>query len=146
MQLSPHFSTPEFTCHHCGRINVQRGLPVLVAGLEKLRALGYEPSGLKVVSGYRCPERQAELHRADPANAAKDSQHCRCAAADVELVVPLDKVIALRVFSGIGWQWSSRNLLTRRRLVRHVDVRHASGHNPTGGTVLAPTVWQYGAR
>ena len=58
----------------------------------------------------------------------------------------LDKVIALRVFSGIGWQWSSRNLLTRRRLVRHVDVRHASGHNPTGGTVLAPTVWQYGTR
>lgn len=143
MRLSKNFDTAEFVCHHCGQIDVQRGLPVLVAGLEDLRALGYR-QGLHVVSGYRCRLRQEQLHAADPKTAAKDSQHCYCSAADVDLRVALADVVALGRFSGIGWQWVGP-LGRRRKLVRHVDVRHVSGFNPKASTVCRPAVWQYAA-
>lgn len=130
--LSPHFDRAEFRCRHCGELPNLSALDVLVAGLERLRAKAY-PGGLPILSGYRC----ADYNRLMP-TAAPRSQHLHAAAADVPLVAPLAVVARLRVFSGIGWQKSGT-----QRLVRHVDVRHASGSNPTGGTTVKPTTWEY---
>ncbi len=129
--LSAHFSDAEFTCRHCGRLD-GRVLPELVAGLEALRASAYSVTGLTIASGYRC----AEHNRA--VGGAAQSQHVLRAAADVQPRVTLAHVRELGAFSGIGWQ-----LIGGRRLVRHVDVRHASAHNPTGGTTTRPTTWEY---
>jgi uncharacterized protein YcbK (DUF882 family) len=128
--LSPHFTAAEFACPHC---RVSKALPALVLGLERLRTLGYS-SGLVVRSGYRCP-----VHNKAVGGAA-NSQHRYGSAADVDLRVSLASVVALGVFSGVGWQTAAGG----RRLVRHVDVRHASGHNTTGGTPAHPTTWEYG--
>jgi hypothetical protein len=133
-RLSAHFAEAELACRCGGRLPGCRGVlvvPELVAGLEALRALAY-PRGLRIESGYRCPERNT-LVGGKPA-----SQHLWGAAADVEPRAELADVTALRVFSGIGWQ-----RVGGRRLVRHVDVRHASGHDTTGGTVARPTTWEY---
>lgn len=128
-RLSAHFMLSEFACPHCG---VAKALPELVAGLEKLRALAY-PGGLIVRSGYRCPEHNRAV------GGAADSQHLYGSACDVDLVANTRDVAALGAFSGIGWQVSGG-----RHLVRHVDVRHASGHNTTGGTTANPSTWEYG--
>lgn len=137
-RLSPHFTLAEFRCRHCGKLP-GRPLPELVAGLEVLRAEGYaERGGLVVRSGFRCRARQAELHRLMPDRAAKRSQHTELAAADVDPLLLLDVVLDLDVFSGVGWQY-----VGGRPLVVHVDVRHASGYNPTRSTPARPEVWQY---
>lgn len=128
-RISAHFVLSEFACPHCHNA---KALGVLVEGLEHLRALAY-PHGLIVRSGYRCP-----VHNKD-VGGAPDSQHLYGSACDVDLVAPVADVLALRVFSGIGWQ-----AVGGRHLVRHVDVRHASGHNTTGGTPTNPSTWEYG--
>lgn len=131
--LSEYFSRAELACKHCRALPAgAQGLPALVEGLEELRKLAY-PRGLVIASGYRCPAANASLP-----HAAKGSQHLYAAAADVPLVAELGAVVRLRVFSGIGWQ-----MVGSRKLVRHVDVRHASGHNTTGGSVRYPTLWEY---
>lgn len=131
---SRHFSFAEFACgcgatqHGCEGIWVMRGL---LAGLERLREAFY-PRGLTVRSGCRCP-----LHNAD-VGGARDSQHLHGAGVDVDYVASTAGVAALQVFSGIGHSASTG-------LVRHVDVRHLSGHNSTGGTTTRPTEWPYTA-
>ena len=130
--LSPHFSRAEFTCHHCGTLPAGGVPTALVHGLEALRALAY-PDGLMIESGYRCAAYNATL-----AHAATGSQHLYAAAADIPLRAELGSVQALHAFSGIGWQAAGR-----RRLVRHVDVRHASGHDPTASTTAHPATWEY---
>lgn len=136
--LSAHFGSSEFRCKHCGKLP-RRVVPALVEGLEVLRGKGYaDRGGLYIVSGYRCLARQAELHAADPKRAAKRSQHTQAAAADVHPLLLLDEVLNLEVFSGVGWQY-----VEGRPRVVHVDVRHASGFNPTRSTVTHPAVWQY---
>jgi hypothetical protein len=138
VQLSEHFDSAEFACRCGGRFKDCKGelaVPALVDGLEALRAIAY-PRGLVLASAYRCPGRNAVV------GGATHSQHQYGAAADVALAAELGETINLGVFSGIGWQHVGR-LGSRRKLVRHVDVRHASGRNLTGGTVAKPTLWQY---
>lgn len=56
--LSEHFDTSEFTCHHCGSIG--NGMnPALIRELERLRAIVKKP--LHVNSGYRCPVHNAAV-------------------------------------------------------------------------------------
>lgn len=131
-RLSAHFVSAELACRHCGRLD-GKVVPELLVGLEALRASAYAITGLVIASGYRC----AEHNRA--VGGAAQSQHVLRAAADVPLRVTLAHVRELQAFSGIGWQ-----VVGGRRLVRHVDVRHASSSNPTGGTVADPTTWSYG--
>lgn len=131
---SRHFSFAEFGCgcqatlRGCAGIWVQRGL---LAGLEQLRAHFY-PAGLTVRSGCRCP-----LHNARVGGAG-NSQHLYGAAVDVDYAASTASVAALRAFSGIGYSAATG-------LVRHVDVRHLSGHNTTSGTTGTPTTWPYAA-
>lgn len=130
---SEHFSYSEFRCRcggryaRCATVRVHRDLLI---GLETYRAAVRR--AVTVVSGYRCPQRNAEV------GGATSSQHVYGAAADVEYAASDVAVRRLRRFSGIG-----RSAKTRK--VRHVDVRHVSGNNTTGGTPDRPTIWNYAA-
>lgn len=133
--LSAHFSYREFACH-CGGTYAADGCdgilahPVLVRGLEDLR-VGVIRGPLVLASGYRC-----RRHNADVGGAVQ-SQHLYGAAADITPTQRLSVVRERKTFSGIG--------VTAGGMVRHVDVRHVSGHNPTGSTTAAPAVWTYAA-
>jgi zinc D-Ala-D-Ala carboxypeptidase len=128
---SKWFSFTDFRCKCGGRyarchvVLVHRDLLV---GLDRYRDSVGKP--VKVVSGYRCPTHNAKV------GGATSSQHLYGAAADLEYLVSTTVMRRLRRFSGIGQSASSRK-------VRHVDVRHLSGHNTTGGTPDRPTVWNY---
>lgn len=128
---SAHFSYREWRCGCGGSRNGCRVIVVhrpLLADLEVYRAqLGH---GVTIASGYRCP-----LHNAD-VGGAKDSQHLYGGAADVAYDLSDVTVAKLRRFSGIGRS-------EKTHLVRHVDVRHLTGHNSTGGTPDRPTIWNY---
>lgn len=129
---SASFSYDEFACgcggtlRGCRRIRVHRDLLV---DLEEYRRTLGRP--VRIVSGYRCP-----LHNVRVGGATA-SQHLWGAAADVEYALPWRVVARLRLFSGIG-----RSKRTGK--VRHVDVRHVSGHN-NGGTPSRPVIWDYAA-
>ena len=129
--LSAHFDSSEFKCHHCGVL--KRPPAALIDALERLRTIGYK-DGLVVVSGYRCPEHN------DAIGGARYSQHRYSTAADVQPRVRVKDVQRLGVFSGIGWSWYGRGI-RRRRLVRHVDVRHAGPMNLTNSTPSRPSVF-----
>lgn len=131
--VSEHFSWSEFACHCRGRYADCRRIRLhhsLVTGLERYRARVGRP--VSIVAGYRCPRHNAAV------GGATSSQHLYGAAADVEYALADAVVAKLRVFSGIG-----RSRKTGK--VRHVDVRHVSGNNTTGGTPDRPTRWVYAA-
>lgn len=103
--LSPHFSTREFACPHCGRVIVS---PTLVAALERARELHY-PRGLRIVSGYRCRAHNLEI------KGAPLSRHMRGDAADIVPVMTVPEAEALG-FRGIGYVEATGK-------VSHVDMR-----------------------
>lgn len=121
-RCSEHFRFREFRSKGDGWIKVDRAL---VDGLERYRRLLGRP--VTVISGYRDPAHNAAV------GGASSSQHLFGNAADIPPALPLDRVRALRAFSGIGVDRATG-------LVRHVDVRRR-GPNPTGGTVANPTVF-----
>lgn len=127
---SGFYSFRDFACSCGGRLKGCRKVRVLRGLLIALDALCKITGGLKlaVVSGYRCPARNAAV------GGASKSEHVDGAAAD--LAYPCTVLVArrLRRFSGIGY---------KNGKVRHVDVRHLSGSNMTGGTPDRPTLWQY---
>jgi uncharacterized protein YcbK (DUF882 family) len=103
--LSLHFSTHEFECPHCGRVTVS---DLLIDCLERARGL-YYPRGLRIVSGYRCPEHNAAI------DGAPRSRHMRGDAADIAPVMTIAQARALG-FRGIGYSEATGK-------VRHVDMR-----------------------
>lgn len=130
--ISPHFSAAEFRCHCHGRYSGCRGLLVLrplLASLEDLRD-HLDGVPLVVVSGYRCERWNAKVAKSDR------SQHSKGSAADLRGVITVDSLRRLDLFSGIGYRKADRR-------VTHVDRRDASGYNPSGGTMKAPTTWIY---
>jgi zinc D-Ala-D-Ala carboxypeptidase len=128
---SPHFSFREWRCScgghlpGCEVIRVERPL---LSGLEVYRDAVRGP--VSIVSGYRCRARNKQV------GGAEDSQHLYGGAADVSYALPDRTVAGLHVFSGIGRSGSSHK-------VRHVDVRHATGHNLSHGSIAHPTIWDY---
>lgn len=124
--LSDHFTTIEFRSKGDGTLKVHREL---IRGLEKYRArLG---AGVSIVSGYRDPAYNKKI------GGATSSQHLYGTAADIPARLSWRAVKALACFSGIGYDRATG-------FVRHVDTRHASSNNTTGGTPSNPTVWVYG--
>jgi uncharacterized protein YcbK (DUF882 family) len=96
--LSPHFSTEQFACPHCGRCRVSGRL---IDALEDLRALANGP--IKVSSGYRCPDHNREL------GGQPDSEHLLGDAADIRIVgynvkqmVALAALVPAFAVGGIG--------------------------------------------
>jgi uncharacterized protein YcbK (DUF882 family) len=121
-RCSQHFTFRTFRSPGDGWIKVDRAL---VRGLEAYRAELGGP--VAVLGGYRDPAWNA-AHGGRP-----DSQHLDGTAADLEPLLPLERVVALQAFSGIGCDAATG-------LVRHVDVRHV-GPGANGATVANPTVW-----
>jgi zinc D-Ala-D-Ala carboxypeptidase len=121
-RCSQHFTFRTFRSPGDGWIKLDR---TLVRALETYRAALGEP--VTILSGHRDPEWN-RAHGGLP-----DSQHLHGTAADVEPTTTLDDVLALRVFSGIGYDATSG-------LVRHVDVRHC-GPAAGGATVARPAVF-----
>ena len=70
--LSPHFSSDELRCKHCGVCEVT---DELVGHLELLRAIIGRP--LPIVSGYRCPVHNRRV------GGGRRSQHLLGKAADI---------------------------------------------------------------
>lgn len=137
---SAHFSFSEFHCHGVGSptcLGVFVIRPLLV-GLEAWRAIDW-PSGLPILSGYRCAAQNGKY-----ANAAPDSLHLHGGGADVPQRYDPTHVESRRIFSGIG---SAKH----NGLVQHVDMRGAvlqgaKAHlyappNKTGGTPREPTLF-----
>jgi hypothetical protein len=131
---SAHFSFADLACRcggkysDCPRIWVIRPL---LASLETLRVKAY-PRGMRIVSGCRC------VHHNTDVQGAPTSQHLYGGAADLDYVVSDDAVRGMRLFAGIGRSKSTH-------LVRHVDRRDATGVNPTHGSLVVPTLWDYAA-
>lgn len=127
---SNNFSFLECRCKgtalhaRCARVRVHREV---LHGLELMRRM---QGPMELASVYRCSQHNANV------GGASSSQHVYGAAADVQPKLSLKEVSRLRVFSGIGVQKATGK-------VRHVDVRHLSGNNTTGGTPDRPTVWFY---
>lgn len=109
--LSEHFSTDEFACHHCGQCGDMH--PKLIELLEKLRAnMGGVP--IHINSGYRCP-----IHNAN-VGGVPNSQHVLGTAADLALPAGMSFdtfqwYVEQLPFDGIG--------LYPYQYFIHVDVR-----------------------
>lgn len=101
-RLSPHFTSDELACPHCGACFVT---DELLAALEQLRLVTGKPVALR--SGYRCPQHN---HRV---GGVENSEHVYGHAADlVESVTEHQAQSA--GFRGLG--------LSHGRVI-HVDVR-----------------------
>lgn len=128
---SEHFSFSEFHCKCGGGFGDCQRIWILRAQLERLEAYRVRVGGpVRIISGCRCPGHNRKV------GGARASQHLFGSACDVQKVLTTGAVTALRQFAGIG-QASATGL------VAHVDSRDVSGHNTTGGTPAAPTVWKY---
>jgi len=121
-RCSQHFTFRSFRSPGDGWIKLDRAL---VRALELYRVALGEP--VTILGGHR-DRAWNDAHGGLP-----DSQHLYGTAADVEPAMELDDVLALRAFSGIGYD-------PETRLVHHLDVRHA---RPTAGgaSVARPAVW-----
>ena len=129
---SRSFSFTEFRCKCGGRYTGCALIRVhgeLLDSLELLRDAHY-PTGLTIVSGYRCPQRNSSV------GGASSSQHLYGGAADIEPKVSVTTMAKRRWFAGIGYKRSNK-------LCTHVDRRDVSGNNTTGGTLGQPTTWIY---
>jgi Peptidase M15/Putative peptidoglycan binding domain len=121
-RCSQHFTFRSFRSPGDGWIKLDRAL---ARALEVYRAALGAP--VAIVGGHRDPEWNA-AHGGAP-----DSQHLHGTAADVEPALRVGDVLALRAFSGIGFDANTG-------LVVHVDVRHA-GPSPGGATLANPAIW-----
>lgn len=80
--FSPHFTSTEFTCP-CGKCKEQNKIAVdLIDKLERVRVkLGI---AIRITSGYRCPNYQAELKARGYETAVGVSQHELGNAVDLQ--------------------------------------------------------------
>lgn len=101
--LSPHFDTSEFRCHHCGRVSVAEEL---VEALERCRRIISRP--IPIVSGFRCEQHNRMV------GGAPRSQHLYGRAADLPRGLVTVRQATDAGFRGIGHRGS---------WVVHVDVR-----------------------
>lgn len=116
IQLSKHFHSSEFTCHHCGA-GANKISRRLIELLEQLRsACGDKP--LHINSGYRCPTHNANV------GGVVDSQHVKGTAADVAVPAGMSfdafaRAVESLPFDGIGY-YVDGNFI-------HVDTRNGGG-------------------
>lgn len=109
--LTKNFSRKEFSCGHCGRLDV---LDLeLVRCLQRLRDLVGKP--LKIVSGYRCCAGNKSV------GGSATSQHLFGRAADIPAGYATPSLCNRAGFSGVG---------LRRGKVVHVDLTPETW-NPT---------------
>lgn len=122
--LSRYYSFREMECECGGRYaDCRRVWPLrkLMRRLDQLREAHGGP--LEVISGCRCPSHNRAIR------GVADSQHKYGRAADIPAVIKAERVMALRLFTGIG-------TVRVTGKVAHVDVR-------TAGSTLRPIRWFY---
>jgi len=90
--MSEHFKEEEFKCPCCGEVKVDPNLYTL---LEAVRASVGSP--IKITSGYRCPAHNASLR-----GSVASSDHIRGTAADISIVNPRDRYLAIKTLLTIG--------------------------------------------
>lgn len=102
--LSPHFSTKEFSCHcsfpDCVDQMIEQDL---IDRLEKIRIDAGQP--ISIDSGFRCTEYQQYLAKTHASTVvAQKSQHELGAACDAKCPLPYDDYlkIAEKYFTSIG--------------------------------------------
>jgi len=125
-KLSPHFTVSEVRSKGNGNCYIRSPL---LHGLESLRTIIGRP--VVLVNGYRDPVENKRV------GGASRSLHMWGLAVDVAsltLNVPLKDMLALELFSGIGWNRSTG-------LTSHVDMRHLTGYHYD--TPRNPEVWRY---
>lgn len=111
LRLSPHFTSDEFECH-CGKCEFQQISGILIERLETLRERFGCP--IRVTSGYRCAEHQANLRRQGVETAAGKSQHELGNAADISaLDIPRLSSLAQIDFKSVGTAASFVHVDTR---------------------------------
>lgn len=121
--MSPHFSFSDTQCACGGNFtDCRRIWPTRfsVIAAEALRASVF-PQGLTPLAWCRCTGHNTLV------NGAASSRLLKGDAIDVPATVPLHRIKALDIFTGIG--------VDREHRVRHVDLRP--------GSPLAPVVWYY---
>ena len=101
--LSKNFSSDEFRCHHCGRLDMLD--PELVRVLQRLRDKLGKP--LRIVSGYRCCAGNSAV------GGIQYSQHLFGRAADIPRGLVTAKMAGAAGAHGAG---------VRAGWVIHVDV------------------------
>jgi Peptidase M15 len=120
-RASDHFTFREFACHCAQTLDGCEGIRInraVVVSAEQTRASLY-PSGLRVVSGYRCPRHNSAV------GGARSSRHLVGAALDVEPAATVADMAALNTWQGIGFSPS-------RHKVVHVDHRAETAIFPDG--------------
>lgn len=124
---SAKFSFSEFACNCNGKWPDCRRIWQERESIQSLEAYRAEVGPLNIERGCRCPRENARV------GGVSNSQHLYGRAADVSVFeYPVEKVYALRVFTGVGYYvWKSR------AYPRHLDVR-------TNRTVTSPAKWNYG--
>ena len=106
IKISDNFNLKEFQCKCCGQVKIESKLLEL---LQKLRSQVGKP--ISVLSGYRCPNHNAEV------GGAKESYHMKGMAVDIRIpnMSPgeVAKIAEQLGFNGIGLYDS----------FTHVDIR-----------------------
>lgn len=131
-KISSHFKASEFACHCGGRLPGCKKTWIrrhAIIGAELVRS-NFAPSGLRIISGYRCDEQNKRVYGGMQTN----SQHRWGAAIDVDHVAYPRDVEKLNWFSGIGYGSESGK-------VTHLDLRHESGHNFTHSLPSSPALF-----
>ena len=112
--LSKNFSRSEFTCPHCGEVEID---PLLVATLQRIRD---KAGPVVVTSGYRCP-----VHN-EAVGGVNNSQHIYGRAADIYVpgmsqaaLLALVREMTMNEDIYAGYAYAIKN---SKRAV-HVDVR-----------------------
>ena len=118
IKLSPHFTSAEFACSHCGTYQVDMRF---IGALEALRAAISRELGkdtpLTISSGYRCPAHNAE------AGGVTKSQHQFGRAADVLLPKGLSMAKAYELAESVPEFKNGGIGLYPGELFIHVDSR-----------------------
>lgn len=113
-KASKNFTFLEFQCKCGGRYSSCRGIKLnrkLLQSLEETRSTIYENQPISIISAYRCVDHNRAV------GGAKNSQHLKGSAIDIEAVKPLESDWP-RDIKGIGYD-------KRSKLVRHLDTRTA---------------------
>lgn len=123
-RLSEHFSIAEMRCPCCKKIRCRAGL---LQSLEKYR-IRYAPRGLRIVSGYRCPQHNRDV------NGAAHSFHMQGAAVDIVPRIGWQEIRDTHWFAGIG---------VSKGLALHMDRRDIVYPRTSTASRQRPAVWRY---
>ena len=121
-KISKHFSRHEFKCR-CGKCHFEAVDIELVKVLEKLREYfrnkGGQDRRVRILSGWRCPERNRQV------GGAKHSRHIRGIAADFQVYDAKtgEKVSPQEIYDYLNHMYPDKYGLGVYDVFNHLDMR-----------------------